>query len=761
VLQRIDVREHRLGVVISGDEDWSRVRLAQLYGALQPVNALWLANTLSCLPDYALNNGSLVRRDQVISLLGSESDVVVVDGYSGLNPDSVAALAGTIVKGGVIIILAPSFDEWASFSDPEYQKITVYPHSSSDIPGLFLRHFSEALGRYCNNSDFIKLDINTGDEVLEVIANRFSPRFVARSVDGDLFQCSCTDSQQVVVRAINRVCTGHRKRPLVLTADRGRGKSAAIGMALAGLIQTSGPYQFVVTAPSLAAVDRLFAHCAGVLGVSMDMPGELCWQGSSVRYCLPENVEEQSMVSMLIVDEAAAIGTPLLMQWLGMFSRVVFSSTVHGYEGSGQGFALRFQQTLKEVMPQHKCLTLTKPIRWGEGDAVESFINEVFLLDADADHIGDYDVAEMATGINNIGRNGADVDHLIRIRRMNRIDLVKQASVLRGLFGLLVTAHYKTTPGDLRNLLDGPNLEIFVATYHDGGNESVVGGLLLAKEGAFDDTLASAIWQGHRRPRGHVMPQTLAVQCGYEGGLTLKSARIIRIAVNPGIQQRGLGKRLVEAAKSYARQERFDWLGSSFGATEPLIHFWRACGLEPVQIGISLDAASGCYSALVLAPLDKAVKTDFVQLRKRFRAHFLLAQKNYYQKMPVALLLSFFQRLIEECPASISSVDLVNVQRDVDGFIQYQWPYDVVFPSLRCWFLDLLLKGEVVTYGDDVALLIELLIRQQSLESVARSWGKGGEKVFLKTIRVIVSNLNDNISNLHGVGNPYTSRKLS
>ena len=751
MLQTIDVREHRLGVVISGDEAWSRARLAQLYGVLQPANALWLADTLSRLPDYALNNGRLVRRDRVVSLLGSESDVVVVDGYSGLNPDSVAALAGTIVKGGVIIILAPSFDEWTSFSDPEYQKITVYPYSSSDIPGLFLRHFGGVLGRYCDNGDFIKLDINAGNEILEVITDRFSPRFVARSVDESLSQCSCTDSQQVVIRAINRVCTGHRKRPLVLTADRGRGKSAAIGMALADLIQTSGPYQFVVTAPSLAAVDRLFAHCAGVLGVVMDVPGELCWQGSSIRYCLPENIEEQSGVSMLIVDEAAAIGAPLLTQWLGTFSRIVFSSTVHGYEGSGQGFALRFQQTLTKVMPRHKRLTLIKPIRWGEGDTVESFINEVFLLNVDTDHIGDYDADQMATCINDIGQGDTGPDPLVRIRRMDRSELVKQTAVLTGLFGLLVTAHYKTTPGDLRNLLDGPNLEIFVATYYCGGTESVVGGLLLAKEGAFDDTLASAIWQGRRRPRGHVIPQTLAVQCGYEGGLKLKAARIIRIAVNPIIQQRGLGKRLFEAAENYVRREKFDWLGSSFGASEPLIRFWRACGLEPVRVGISLDAASGCYSALVLAPLNKAAKADFVQLRRRFRAHFLLAQKNYYQKMPVPLLLSFLQQLPEECSSRVSSTDAANVQRDVDGFIQRQWPYDVVFASLRCWFLDWLLESKAEGYSDDMLLLVELLIRQQSLESVVKLWGKGGEKAFLKAIKVIVTSLDDNISHLHGV----------
>ena len=128
--------------------------------------------------------------------------------------------------------------------------------------------------------------------------------------------------------------------------------------------------------------------------------------------------------------------------------------------------------------------------------------------------------------------------------------------------------------------------------------------------------------------------------------------------------------------------------------------------------------------------------------------------------MPVPLLLSFLQRSTEECPSSIYFADVANVQRDVDGFISRQWPYDVVFPSLRCWFLGLLSEDKAAICSDDIVLLVELLIRQQTIKSVAKLWGRGGEKAFLKTIRVIVANLNDNFSHLQEIENPYTTRKL-
>ncbi|BBI53235.1 hypothetical protein HORIV_56560 [Vreelandella olivaria] len=69
-----------------------------------------------------------------------------------------------------------------------------------------------------------------------------------------------------------------------------------------------------------------------------------------------------------MVDEAAAIPAALLGQWLTAFPRIAFATTVHGYEGSGRGFALRFRATLDRLTPQWKALTLNAPIRWRSGD---------------------------------------------------------------------------------------------------------------------------------------------------------------------------------------------------------------------------------------------------------------------------------------------------------------------------------------------------------------------------------------------------------
>ncbi|PCJ29087.1 MAG: hypothetical protein COA99_19860 [Moraxellaceae bacterium] len=646
-------------------------------------------------------------------------------------------------------MLAPPLSQWRHYSDPEYQRIVVPPYSSADIPGLFLQYFSRVVERYCATGDFICISQEDSNylEIIQRLQHRISANVQKTNTCNQ-----ATNDQIPVIDAVRRVTTGHRRRPLVLTADRGRGKSAAIGMALGMMLRddnlsTGSPetiFQFLVTAPSLLSVERLFAHCADTLGVAMDEPGILHWQGASVRYCLPEQVMDQKNTAMvLIVDEAAAIGTPLLNLWLDAFPRIVFATTIHGYEGSGQGFAIRFQETLKKNTPQYKHLSLSVPIRWGKGDVVELFLNDAFLLAVD-------NLAVEDDGPEESDHHSAEsfIESPVVIQHIERTLLIEQESILRALFGLLVSAHYKTTPGDLRNLLDGPNLEVFVARC-DG---QIVGALLLAREGALDTELSEAIWQGRRRPRGHVVPQTLAVQCGYKDGLTQKSARIIRVAVTPSMQRDGIGQQLVEGAREFAQRQGFDWLGSSFGATLPLINFWRRCGLRPVRVGIALNAASASYSVLMLMPLHDKIAEAYVGLQQDFVRQFIAGVANNYQRMPVLLLI---QLLVNEKngteystehnvddTASICPVDVGRVQRDVRGFLAYQWPYDVVFPSLRQWFLGQLNSLEDTLAIEEISILADLLIRQKSLEQVALSWGEGGQKSLVKKIKAIVHTLN-------------------
>ncbi|MGE0080616.1 MAG: GNAT family N-acetyltransferase, partial [Thiohalomonadaceae bacterium] len=291
-----------------------------------------------------------------------------------------------------------------------------------------------------------------------------------------------------------------------------------------------------------------------------------------------------------------AIPAPLLERLLERFPRIVFSTTVHGYEGTGRGFTVRFARVLDRRTPGWQQLTLRTPVRWDAGDPLEALVFRALLLDAEPAP------DEVFAGA---------LAHA-QVERLDRDLLADDEALLREVFGLLVLAHYRTSPLDLRQLLDGPNLSVFALRV--GGH--VAGVALVVDEGGFPAELAHAVWAGQRRVRGHLLAQSLAQHAGIEHAPRLRGRRIVRIAVHPAVQGRGLGRRLVAAVVEAAQGA--DYVGSSFGATPALLHFWVRCGFRCVRIGLVRDAASGVPSAMVMRAVSPAGAALLEEARRRF-----------------------------------------------------------------------------------------------------------------------------------------------
>ena len=100
----------------------------------------------------------------------------------------------------------------------------------------------------------------------------------------------------------------------------------------------------------------------------------------------------------------------------------------------------------------------------------------------------------------------------VSLKKLDPSELIKQPKRLSSLFALLVNAHYRTTPNDLRNLLDGANIALCVLEFE----EQIVAAAVVAKEGNIPDDLAEKIWQGTRRPKGHLLPQSLIAHSGFK-----------------------------------------------------------------------------------------------------------------------------------------------------------------------------------------------------------------------------------------------------
>jgi len=561
-------RKQRQLVMICGEQTWAIELLGQ---TLALETCLWLGQGMDSVG---------VPMSKTSSVLGREYKSLVFNAYSGFNPDAFGQCVGTLAGGGLCFIIAPPLSAWADYDDPDYLRYLASPAQQGQNNNYFI---TRLIGLIEQDQRCVVVDqrfelppIPSGAKLTDEITNLFA------------------EQEQAVTQIIKTV-TGHRRRPLVITADRGRGKSSALGIAAAQLLK-SKLTDITVTAPKGAALESLFKHAMLSLDGAMLDKYVLHWQGKTIRFLPPDELVQQLPdCELLLVDEAAAIPTPMLTQLAKHYSRIVFSTTVHGYEGTGRGFALRFLKTLTTLSPDWRACELVQPIRWAGDDPLEQLSNAMLGLDAKA--------------VNLNSSLGVIQPNQLSLVELSQRQLLDDSALLAQVFGLLVLAHYQTKPSDFRQLLDAPQLTVFAAL----NDNKVVAVALVLQEGQLNERLCQEIAQGKRRLRGHLLPQSLLAQVGLAGAGNKRYARIMRIAVHPQLQQGGIGLALERFIVGWAQQQGLDYIGASFGATASLTQFWLTCGYTPLRVGLTKDQASGTHSLLVLKSLrQQGVESDFI-----------------------------------------------------------------------------------------------------------------------------------------------------
>jgi tRNA(Met) cytidine acetyltransferase len=688
-------RRHRLALVLTGDRDTSLQSARQLVDALLLHETCWFSDTA---PPAA----RAVQGAAALHLLGREIDALVFDAWAGFDPDAFGALSGCIRAGGLLAVLAPALADWPAYADPQHRRITVAPYSAQQVSGRFLQRLARLI------EDDHSLLLCENGRVLRY------PRQASAAPPPDApRQGPCrTADQQRAVEALLRVANGHRRRPVVLVSDRGRGKSAAFGIAAAELIR-QGRQRLLVTAPRPEAVDAVLAHAEREYAGARDR----------VRFVAPDELAQQRLAAdLLMVDEAAAIPAPLLERLLQHYPRIAFATTVHGYEGTGRGFTLRFSQQLDRLSNSWKSLQLSTPIRWAQDDPVERLVFRLLALDAEPAERERFSRCERS----------ADFE----LHKLDRDALAADDRSLAEVFGLLVQAHYRTRPLDLRHLLDGPNLSVYVLR----GAGHVAATALVAAEGGFDADTARAIWAGRTRPHGHMLPETLAAHQGLREAPLLRGGRIMRIAVHPALQRRGLGSRLVEQIGVELRNAGYDYIGASFGATPELLDFWFRPGWLPVRLSIRKGASSGTHSAVFLHGFSAAGTALLEQARARYFAQFPHQLADSLDALDPALVVG----LLRQGAAYAPELDIAD-RSDILAFAREQRLVEVMIGSLWRFVLRELMQGTAPGRLDaaELNLLVTRVLQRRSWTDCAAAAGCSGRPQALRSLRIAVGKLID------------------
>ena len=554
--------------------------------------------------------------------------------------------------------------------------------------------------------------------------------------DSATYNQKLSNEQKNVFNAMLRVVRGHRRRPLVLTSDRGRGKSTLLGKLAAHLLQQNIGC-IIVTAPSRTIANALFN--AASLALKEYPNTEQLLQG--LHFLSPDELHRQKpKANLVLVDEAAGLPLAMLKDFIQQHSRLIFASTEHGYEGSGRGFAIRFRTLLDEICPQWKSARLEQPFRWCANDPLENFTFDALLLKTDSA------IQPPSSYFNAIKSNKTAFTN-DKPRRVKQQELLHNEALLRQIFGLLVNAHYQTRPSDLVRLLDDPQYQIFILQ----PQEYLIATAVMVQEGGLSQELATEIYHGKRRPQGHLVPQLLATHVGIKNAPCYYANRIMRIAVHPKLQGKGIGSYLLSYLIDYSKQNnKADYIASSFGATPKLIAFWRKANFKTVQIGMKRDASSGTHSIIMLQALKTKAQSLTLEAQNHFKQSLPLLLADPLRELEATLVIALFQTSFFSL--SIKQIKQVlneNEQYALKGFCDQRRGYESSIISIYKLTLSCLSQPIKVTHltSDELQILIAKVLQKQPWQSLAKSTHLTGKKQAIKLLRQAVKKLNDSFSN--------------
>lgn len=696
--------EHRAVLWLSGTAQQTRDRACQLLHKA-PLQAhlmtrphLWLGREEDAPEGWVTRQNAQARQS-----LGQEYATLVYDAHEGFDPDAFGALTGTVKAGGWCFLLTP--EHWAEHPDPDYHRLADWPHQPEQMSRHFLQHLSQRLHKQAQMGTI-------GHWSAQALAPQWPrQRAAARRVEQP-DPPYLTPDQAIAVQSLNQQLP-YSKTPYLLTADRGRGKSATLGL-VAGYWLEQGHGDIQLTAPRPESIETVLTTLTHYWPLAQRQGHVIQLNQHRLQFHAPDDPELiQSPASLLLVDEAAALPIPVLSHLLTAQSRAILATTLHGYEGNGRGFALRFPHYLDRHYPDWQRLRLRQPIRWQADDPLEQLTRQLLLLEAEPPKPAMIDQA----------LNTWPVTY----ERWDPADDLDQPERLAECFGLLVLAHYRTTPSDFRQLLDAPDRQVWIAR----AGQIPVGLLLTRDEGGFPESLVQAICMGQRRPQGHLLAQSLAFHGGFASAARYRWRRIVRLAIHPNAQRRGIGEALLQRVIQASQQEQqaheapLDGLGTSFGAEAGLVQFWRHCHFAPVRLGFTREQSTGEHALQWLYPLSDRARTLTQQMQTRLADQLPGILHHPNNQLSTTLI----SRLLQALPIPrLTSQDQIELHYFIEGHRPLLMTQLALSRALPGWIQ----KGldSLTTQA-----LIRLCWQQHDFNSTCQSLGFTGQKTLLRYLR--------------------------
>ncbi|KAG7027109.1 RNA cytidine acetyltransferase 2 [Cucurbita argyrosperma subsp. argyrosperma] len=592
-------------------------------------------------------------------ILGNTFGMCILQDFEALTPNLLARTIETVEGGGLIILLLRSLSSLSSLYTMVMDVHGRYrTESHLEAAGRFNERFLLSLAscKACVLMDdemnilpisshirsitpvAVKEDsegLSEGEWDLKNLKEQLNDEFPV----GPLIKKCCTlDQGRAVVTFLDGILDKTLRSTVALLAGRGRGKSAALGLAVAGAV-AAGYSNIFVTAPSPENLKTLFDFvCKGLnelqykehIDFDVVKSTNPEFKKATVRiniykqhrqtiqYIQPQEHEKLSQVELLVVDEAAAIPLPVVKSLLGPYL-VFLSSTVNGYEGTGRSLSLKLLQQLEEQSQVSnksvegslsgrlfKKIELSEAIRYASGDPIEQWLHGLLCLD----------VTSSIPPINRLPPP-SECD-LYYVNRDTLFSYHRDSELfLQRMMALYVASHYKNSPNDLQLMADAPAHHLFVLLGPVDETSNQLPDILCVIQlgyGSQAVELLTRYFEGQFAPITEAEISDGDVQAHVRVTEAAEKVSLLEESIKP---RTDLPPLLVSLRER--RPEKLHYLGVSFGLTLDLFRFWRRHKFAPFYIGqipVELDSrfyavgklltstVTGEHTCMVLKPLN-------------------------------------------------------------------------------------------------------------------------------------------------------------
>ncbi|CAG2056856.1 unnamed protein product, partial [Timema podura] len=471
--------------------------------------------------------------------------------FEALTPNLLARTIETVEGGGMIVLLlrsVASLRQLYTMTMDVHERFRTEAHN--DVVARFNERFLLSLAS-CPRC----LVVDDQLTVLPVSSHNLRVEPVEKSeerVDRELV--SIKESVQdlkpvgVLAKAVLKFIEGISEKTLrstvSLTAARGRGKSAALGLSIAAAV-AFGYSNIFVTSPSPENLNTLFEFVfkgfdaleyqehldydliqstnpefnKAIVRVNIFRDHRQTIQVTTSTLLMHTSMGQAELV---VIDEAAAIPLPYVKAMLGPYL-VFLASTINGYEGTGRSLSLKLLQQLrtqaalvgvtadKEKLKSvatgrtlHE-VVLEESIRYRPGDMVEQWLTGLLCLDATS-------VQPLLTGC-----PPPDSCDLYYINRDTLFCFHKASeSFLQRLVALFVASHYKNSPNDLQMMSDAPAHHLFCLLGPVDPNQNFLPEVLVVIQVCLEgqvskNSVVDGLSRG-KRAHGDLIPWSIAQQ---------------------------------------------------------------------------------------------------------------------------------------------------------------------------------------------------------------------------------------------------------